>query len=113
MFAEGTFEEQFQELVEYTARGSSDEERTTLLQSLQDIVKTENPPLDEDRRRSAFEFVLKNTEGLGQGTDQGMCDPDCLHSPLTLQQRSWDSLTSCTHIYSLCGKSIRPKRDSM
>ena len=72
VFAEGTFEEQLQELLEFTARGVPNEERTALVQSLQEIVKTENASLDEDRRRSAFEFVLKNTKGIGQGTDQGM-----------------------------------------
>lgn len=82
VFAEGTFEEQIRELLEYTARGSLDDERTTLLQSLQDVVKTEN--LDDDRRRTAFELVLKNTKGLGQGTDQGMCAHDRSHSRLTL-----------------------------
>ena len=69
VFAEGTFEEQLQELLEFTARGVPNEERTALVQSLQE---TENASLDEDRRRSAFEFVLKNTKGIGQGTDQGM-----------------------------------------
>ncbi|KAG8218990.1 hypothetical protein J3R82DRAFT_4733 [Butyriboletus roseoflavus] len=68
-FAEGTFEEQLQELLEYTARGIPDEDRTVLLQSLQDVVKTGNAPLDEDPRRTAFELVLKNTKSMGKGTD--------------------------------------------
>lgn len=70
VFAEGTFQEQLQELIEYTARGSSDDERATLLQSFKDLAKTE--PLEEDTRRAAFELVLKNIKGLGQGADQGM-----------------------------------------
>ena len=74
VFAEGTFEEQLQELLEYTARGSHDDERTALVQSLQDAVK--NPPLDNDRRRAALELVLKNTKIIGQGTDQGMSSHD-------------------------------------
>ena len=114
VFAEGTFEEQLQELLGYTVRGIPNEERTALLQSLQDIVKTgEGASLDEDRRRAAFELVLKNTKGVGQGTDQGMYGHDRSRFLLTTQQRSRDSSTSCTRIYSLCGKSIRRKRDNM
>lgn len=113
VFAEGTFQEQLQELLVYTARGIPDEDRTALLQSFQDVVKTEGAPLDEDARRTAFELVLKNTKSVGQGTDQGMCDHDRSHSLLTLQQRPKDSSISCIHIYSLCGRSIRRKRDSM
>ncbi|KAI9574292.1 hypothetical protein HD554DRAFT_2046049 [Boletus coccyginus] len=71
VFAEGTFEEQLQELLQYTARGIPDEERTALLQSLQGILKTDsNASLDQDRRRTALGLVLKNTKGVGQGTDQ-------------------------------------------
>ncbi|KAG6373798.1 hypothetical protein JVT61DRAFT_5943 [Boletus reticuloceps] len=72
VFAEGTFQEQLQELFEYTARGIPDEERTALSQSLQDVVQSdsENASLDDDRRRTAFELVLKNTKVVGQGTDQ-------------------------------------------
>jgi len=85
VFAEGTFEEQLQELLQYTARGIPDEERTALLQSLQDILKTENASLDQDRRRTALDLVLKNTKGVGQGTDQGMCGHDRSRSLLTPQ----------------------------
>ena len=110
-FAEGTFEEQLQELLEYTAQGIPDEDRTALLQSLQD-VKTGNAPLDEDARRTAFELVLKNTKSVGQGTDHGMCTRDRSHSLLTLQQRSKVSSIFCIHICSLCGRLIRRKRES-
>jgi hypothetical protein len=113
VFAEGTFEEQLRELLEYTARGIPNEERTALLQSLQDVMKTENASLDEDRRRATLELVLKNIKGVGQGTDQGMCGHNRSRSLLTTQQRLRDSSTSCTHIYSLCGKSIRRKQDNM
>ncbi|KAG9317807.1 hypothetical protein JVU11DRAFT_2030 [Chiua virens] len=72
VFAEGTFEEQLEELVEYTARGITDEERTALLQSFRDVVKSTNSeaPLDDDKRQSAFELVLKNTKSVGQGSDK-------------------------------------------
>lgn len=83
VFAEGTFEEQLQELLEYTSRGIQNEERAALLQSLQDIIKTENASLDEGRRRAALELVLKNTKGVGQGTDQGKCGHDRSRSFLT------------------------------
>lgn len=81
VFAEGTFEEQLQELLGYTSRGISDEDRTALLQSFQDVVKTRNAPLDEGARRTVFESVLKNTKGLGQGTDKGMCGHGLLARP--------------------------------
>ncbi|KAF8559437.1 hypothetical protein OG21DRAFT_1431600 [Imleria badia] len=70
VFAEGTFEEQLQELLEYTARGIPDEERTALVQNLQDGVKTDNASLDQDKRRTAFELVLKNIKGVGRGSDK-------------------------------------------
>jgi translation initiation factor 3 subunit M len=87
VFAEGTFEEQLKELLVYTTRGIPDEERNSLLQSLQDAVKTDNASLDEDRRRTAFELVLKNVKSVGQGTDQGMCGQDRSRPPLTLPQK--------------------------
>ena len=113
VFAEGTFKEHLQELLEYTARGIPDEERIALLQSLQDIVKTEDASLDEDRRRTALELVLKNVKNVGHGTDSGACSLDRPRFLLTLRQRSKDSSTSCTHVYSLCGRSIRRKRGNM
>ncbi|KIJ13258.1 hypothetical protein PAXINDRAFT_136201 [Paxillus involutus ATCC 200175] len=74
VFAEGTFEEQIQELLEYTARSNSEDERTALLQSFKDITKTEEgeKPIgeDEDRRREVFNLVLNNTKGVGEGNEQ-------------------------------------------
>ena len=43
--------------------GFPNEERTALLQSLQDVVETENTSLDEDRRRAVCELVVKPTKG--------------------------------------------------
>ncbi|KAF9226872.1 hypothetical protein BS17DRAFT_728784 [Gyrodon lividus] len=74
VFAEGTFEEQIKELLDYTARSNSEDERTALLQSFKDIVKAEEgaKPIeeDEDRRRRVFELVLNNTNGVGEGSEQ-------------------------------------------
>jgi len=71
VFAEGTFEHQLQELLEYTSRGTPDEERAVLLQSLRDVVQVDNETqLDDDRRRAALELVLRNIRNVGQGTDQ-------------------------------------------
>ena len=62
--------------MEYTTRGRSDDERTSVLQSFKDIVGEveEGKPeeLDLDKRRAALELVLGNTKGVGQGTEQGV-----------------------------------------
>ncbi|KIM58772.1 hypothetical protein SCLCIDRAFT_1218321 [Scleroderma citrinum Foug A] len=74
VFAEGTFEEQIRELVEYTTRGRPDDERASVLQPFKDIMGevAEDKPeeMDLDRRRAALELVLGNTKGVGQGTEQ-------------------------------------------
>ncbi|KAI6024521.1 hypothetical protein EDC04DRAFT_2724058 [Pisolithus marmoratus] len=74
VFAEGTFEEQIQELVEYTVRGRPDDERASVLQTLKNIVGVEGEEkpaeIDIDHRRSALQLVLDNTKGVGQGTEQ-------------------------------------------
>lgn len=113
VFAEGTFEEQLQELLEYATRGIPDEERTALAQTLKDTVKTDNASPDQDRRRTAFELVLKNIKSVGQGTDHGACGHDRSRLPLKLPQKSRDSSISSTRIYLLCGKWTHRKRDSM
>ncbi|KAI6135191.1 hypothetical protein EDD17DRAFT_45820 [Pisolithus thermaeus] len=74
VFAEGTFEEQIQELVEYTTRGRPDDERASVLQSFKDVVGVEGDEkpadIDIDQRRSALTLVLDNTKGVGEGTEQ-------------------------------------------
>ncbi|KAG1718160.1 uncharacterized protein EDB91DRAFT_1352529 [Suillus paluster] len=74
VFAEGTFEEQTQELVQYATRSSTEDERAALLQSFRDIVKTDDgaEPIekDEERRRCVLIFVLDQTKGLGDGSEQ-------------------------------------------
>ncbi|OJA14335.1 hypothetical protein AZE42_10498 [Rhizopogon vesiculosus] len=68
VFAEGTFEEQIQELVDYVTRSSAEDERTAVLQSFLDIVKTDEGAkpveMDEERRRHAVAFVLDQTKNL-------------------------------------------------
>ncbi|KAF9236231.1 hypothetical protein BU15DRAFT_77205 [Melanogaster broomeanus] len=64
---------QIQELLQYTARSNPEDELNALLQSFRDIVTTEEGarPIeeDEDRQRRAFELVLNNTRGVGEGSD--------------------------------------------
>jgi translation initiation factor 3 subunit M len=68
---------QVQELVDYVARGSTEDERAAVLQSFQDIVKTDEgaKPVkeDEERRRHALTLVLDQTKSLGDGSEQGAC----------------------------------------
>ncbi|KAK0461800.1 uncharacterized protein EV420DRAFT_129738 [Desarmillaria tabescens] len=73
VFAEGTFEEQIQELVFYIVR-NQEEERPVLLRPFQDAFKTENAqkPLAEDleRRQNIFAMVMAEVKGLGDGSDK-------------------------------------------
>ncbi|KAK0206856.1 PCI domain-containing protein [Desarmillaria ectypa] len=73
VFAEGTFEEQIQELVFYLVR-NQDEERSVLVRPFQDAFKTENKqkPLAEDteRRQNIFAMVVAEVKGLGDGSDK-------------------------------------------
>ncbi|KIO12424.1 hypothetical protein M404DRAFT_123481 [Pisolithus tinctorius Marx 270] len=74
VFAEGTFEEQIQELVEYATRGRPDDERASVLQSFKNIVGAEGDEkpveIDTDHRQSVLKLVLDNTKGVGEGTEQ-------------------------------------------
>ncbi|KAG1867291.1 PCI-domain-containing protein [Suillus subalutaceus] len=72
VFAEGTFEEQIQELADYATRSSPEDEHATALQSFRDIIKLEEPiEKDQERRRKALTFVLDQTKSLGDGSEQG------------------------------------------
>ncbi|KAK7062123.1 eukaryotic translation initiation factor 3 subunit M [Favolaschia claudopus] len=74
IFAEGTFEEQIQELVNYIVRNRSEEERTTFIRPFQDVLKTEpgKKPLeeDDDRRRKIFSMVVVEVKSLGEGSEK-------------------------------------------
>ncbi|KAF8214029.1 hypothetical protein K438DRAFT_1927230 [Mycena galopus ATCC 62051] len=74
IFAEGTFEEQIQELVNYIVRNRSEEERTAFIRPFQDVLKTEpgKKPLDEDdaRRRKIFSMVVVEVKTLGDGSEK-------------------------------------------
>ncbi|KAL0580738.1 hypothetical protein V5O48_001296 [Marasmius crinis-equi] len=74
VFAEGTFEEQIQELVNYIVRTRPEEERATFIRPFQDALKTESgqKPIeeDEDRRRKIFSMVISEVKGLGDGSEK-------------------------------------------
>ncbi|OJT15468.1 Eukaryotic translation initiation factor 3 subunit M [Trametes pubescens] len=74
IFAEGTFEEQILELVNYLARSISEDAREAFLQPFKDAVTTPEgqKPIDEDeeRRRNVFGSVVEQVKGLGEGTDK-------------------------------------------
>ncbi|KAJ6560455.1 hypothetical protein B0H19DRAFT_1147790 [Mycena capillaripes] len=74
IFAEGTFEEQIQELVNYIVRNRAEEERTAFIRPFQDVLKTEpgKKPLeeDDDRRRKIFSMVLVDVKTLGEGSEK-------------------------------------------
>ena len=63
---------QIQELLDFVIRSSPEDERAVVLQSFQDIIKTqEGTQNNEDRRRHALIFVLGQTKSLGDGSEQG------------------------------------------
>lgn len=74
VFAEGTFEEQVQELVDYATRSSPEDERATVLRLFQDIAKpaegAKPNERDQERKRNALIFVLDQTTSLGDGSEQ-------------------------------------------
>ncbi|GLB34138.1 putative component of the eukaryotic translation initiation factor 3 (eIF-3) complex [Lyophyllum shimeji] len=76
VFAEGTFEEQIQELVNYIVRNRSEEERVAFIRPFQEALKTPEgqTPLEEDagRKRSIFHMVAVEVKSLGDGTDKEM-----------------------------------------
>ncbi|TBU32985.1 PCI-domain-containing protein [Dichomitus squalens] len=74
IFAEGTFEEQILELVNYLARALPEEGRPAYIQPFQESLATPEgqKPLDEDeeRRRQVFGTVLPEVKGLGDGSEK-------------------------------------------
>ncbi|RDB19879.1 Eukaryotic translation initiation factor 3 subunit M [Hypsizygus marmoreus] len=74
VFAEGTFEEQIQELVNYIVRNRSEEERAAFIRPFQDALKTEEGQKtleeDADRRKRIFSMALVEVKGLGDGSDR-------------------------------------------
>ncbi|KAJ7437096.1 hypothetical protein B0H11DRAFT_1754064 [Mycena galericulata] len=74
IFAEGTFEEQIQELVNYIVRNRAEEERASAIRPFQDALKTEagkkSLEEDDDRRRKILSMVLVDVKGLGDGSEK-------------------------------------------
>ncbi|KAH9833674.1 PCI-domain-containing protein [Rhodofomes roseus] len=74
VFAEGTFQEQIRELVDYIARTRSEEERPLFVQPFADLLETTEgqKPIEEDepRRAKVFTTVLGEVKGLGDGADK-------------------------------------------
>ncbi|KAH9938025.1 PCI-domain-containing protein [Fomitopsis serialis] len=74
VFAEGTFQEQVRELVDYIARTRPEEERPLFVQPFADLLETAEgqKPIEEDepRRAKVFTAVLGEVKGLGDGSDK-------------------------------------------
>ncbi|KZT71501.1 PCI-domain-containing protein [Daedalea quercina L-15889] len=74
VFAEGTFQEQIRELVDYIARSRPEEERLVFVQPFVDLIETAEgqKPIEEDdsRRVKVFTAVLGEVKGLGDGSDK-------------------------------------------
>ncbi|CAL1700391.1 unnamed protein product [Somion occarium] len=74
VFAEGTFEEQILELVNYLALSLPEDQRPNYVQPFQDVLTTQEgqKPIekDEERRRKALTLVLGEVKGLGEGSER-------------------------------------------
>ncbi|EAU84440.1 PCI domain-containing protein [Coprinopsis cinerea okayama7 len=74
IFAEGTFEEQILELVNYLARTRSEEERPAFVAPFENGLKTEEgqKPVSEDpeRQKAVLKDVLQQVQGLGDGSEK-------------------------------------------
>ncbi|KAF5359031.1 hypothetical protein D9758_004899 [Tetrapyrgos nigripes] len=74
VFAEGTFQEQIQELVTYVVRNQPDEERAASIRPFQDAMKTEGGEKtineDEERKVKVFSMVLAEVKNLGDGNEK-------------------------------------------
>ncbi|TFK25947.1 PCI domain-containing protein [Coprinopsis marcescibilis] len=74
IFAEGTFEEQILELVNYLARLRSEGERTAFTASFENALKTEEgkTPISEDseRQKAIVKDVLKQVQSIGDGSEK-------------------------------------------
>ncbi|KAF7792843.1 hypothetical protein EIP86_003944 [Pleurotus ostreatoroseus] len=74
IFAEGTFEDQIKELVEYLTQGQSDEEKAAYIQPFINAlaIPEGQKPFAEDaaRRKQVITLVLKEVKGLGEGTER-------------------------------------------
>ncbi|KAG7097359.1 hypothetical protein E1B28_004710 [Marasmius oreades] len=77
VFAEGTYEEQIQELVNYIVRSQPEEERAASILPFQKALKTDESqkPIDQDdkRRKKILSMVLTELaalKGFGDGTDK-------------------------------------------
>ncbi|KAI5119609.1 hypothetical protein M0805_005779 [Coniferiporia weirii] len=74
VFAEGTFEEQVQELVDYIARSRPESERPAFREPFADALKTAEgqKPLGDDaeRKKQVALQVVEALDGLGEGSDK-------------------------------------------
>ncbi|KAK0190630.1 hypothetical protein F5146DRAFT_1102954 [Armillaria mellea] len=106
VFAEGTFEEQIQELVFYVVR-NQDEERSVLLRPFQDAFKTENEKKslaeDTERRQKIFAMVMAEVKGLGDGSDKEIEGFFNLLFSHVLSLHSYDSLKTKEYVTQLLG----------
>jgi len=81
VFAEGTFEEQIEELVGYLARGHAEEERENFIAKFQAILRTEKSEeesaepveLSEEeisKRRHVLSMVIADVKAFGEGSEK-------------------------------------------
>ncbi|KAF5333713.1 hypothetical protein D9611_002702 [Ephemerocybe angulata] len=67
IFAEGTFEEQILELLNYVARSRPEEERASFIAPFQESLKSVE---DDSSKKAVLKSVLKEVNGLGEGSEK-------------------------------------------
>lgn len=70
IYAEGTFEEQVQDLVNYLVRNKPEEERTSGIQPFQESLRAEYKDPAE-KKRKVIKQILDKVSGFGEGNDKG------------------------------------------
>jgi translation initiation factor 3 subunit M len=79
IFAEGTFEEQVQDLVNYIVRNKAEEERSAAIQPFQESLRAEYSD-EQEKKRKVIKQILDKVSGFGEGNEKGVLNPICNHN---------------------------------
>ncbi|KAH8830307.1 PCI-domain-containing protein [Flagelloscypha sp. PMI_526] len=69
IFAEGTFEEQVQDLVNYIVRNKAEEERSAAIQPFQESLRAEYSD-EQEKKRKVIKQILDKVSGFGEGNEK-------------------------------------------
>ena len=80
---------QIRELVDYLARGLSEDERQKSFDQILELVKTDPPTISKEDQVKVLSLLVPEVKGLGEGSEKG---PSFMH----LQNAESDQLRSFT-----------------